>query len=226
MTVFVFITGASGSGKTHIAKKLFAQLHESEIDVAFLTMDDYYKPRPDWVKTLKDIEIYNSNTNFDIPDALDFKLFFEHLNQLNEGKTIAKPLYDIATSNRLEKTQSFSTHDVIIIEGIFALHQFEQLSLKESISVFVESDSYLSYQNNRMQRDLKERAHSQESFKKHELSYVRNGFFSYVLPSKTHAQTIIYNNPGNPNKTPLSPQLEKLSTLIEKKLAPTTHSLI
>ena len=91
-------------------------------------MDSYYLPSAvDIVKTEA------GKTNFDHPEAFDWELFRNHLNMLKQGLTIEIPNYDFKDSKRLPTTTLLNPNKVIIIEGIFTLHDpviRELLSLK------------------------------------------------------------------------------------------------
>lgn len=188
MTVFVFIAGASGSGKSFIAEKVRDSLIQSGVDAGFLSIDDYYKSREQRTVGTK------VDTNFDRPQAIDFELFHHHLEELNEGRTINKPGYSFELSDRLPDTTPFEPKEVIIIEGIFALHNFINLTLNHTVTAFVEADSYHSYRLQRTPRDIEKRGRTEKQVKTHELNYVRDGFFKYVLPSRHAAEHRIVNN--------------------------------
>ncbi|QBR84186.1 adenylyl-sulfate kinase [Legionella israelensis] len=228
MTLIVLIAGASGSGKSCIAKELAKKLQETGIKTNFLKMDDYYKQRPVSIKSKEEISEYQKNTNFDAPHAMDMDLLQEHIKQLAQNKSIKKPLYSFIESDRLGE-EEFSAQDVVIIEGIFALYDFGRLNLEENtLTVFVESVSYLSYQKQRTERDIKERCRTEEEVKKHELRFVREGFFKYVAPTRTYAEVIITNNYviNNPVSTKpsedknLQLQIDKLVETIGKRIQP------
>lgn len=198
MPLFVFIAGASGSGKSYLSKLLAKELSSRDIACNFLSMDDYFNPRPAHIKSQNELKKYQSECNFDCPDALDFDLFHRHLKKLDKGMALAdKPIYSFHESNRLDKTERFEAKDVVIIEGLFALHDLRRLKLKKKITVFVESDSYQAYQRQRTDRDIRERGFTEERVKSHERKSVRPGFFRYVAPTKSTADLVIVNNPSN-----------------------------
>lgn len=59
--------------------------------------------------------------NFDHPDAFDFDLLYEHLDNLLEGKEVNVPIYDFTTSKRNGFTP-VKPSNLIIFEGILALY--------------------------------------------------------------------------------------------------------
>ena len=113
--IFVFIGGASGSGKTSVSERLLVKLRERGITSQLLIMDDYIHEKPSAV----DIEDYRLHTNFDRPSIMHFDLLREHIIDLSKGKAITKPKYSFL-SCCYEGEDVIDGADVLIIEGIFA----------------------------------------------------------------------------------------------------------
>ncbi len=197
MPFFIFIAGASGSGKSTLAHNLQDALIEAGQSVAVLSMDDYYKPRPSHITSPEGIKEYQAKTNFDTPAQFELTLFYQHLSCLNQSKTIEKPIYSfVAGSTQLDKTETFEPRDFIIIDNIFALHDFNHAPINQenSLKIFVESDRYFNYLDRRLVRDPAERGFTREAVLLHEKRFVGPGFFNFIVPSKRHADVIITNN--------------------------------
>ena len=62
-----------------------------------------------------------ANYNFDHPEALDFDLAFEKLNELLSGKDCEIPTYDFALHKRTTITKTIHTAPIIVFEGIHAI---------------------------------------------------------------------------------------------------------
>lgn len=60
--------------------------------------------------------------NFDHPDSLDFDLCYEVIKQLLIRQETCVPIYDFKTHSRLQETQKVIPGDMILFEGILALH--------------------------------------------------------------------------------------------------------
>ncbi|WP_028388587.1 uridine kinase family protein [Legionella fairfieldensis] len=185
--LFIFIAGASGSGKTEFSERLVKKLAEDKYKAVMLSMDHYYKTKIARQKTA-------DPTNFDTPEALDIELFHEHLCQLEQNITISRPTYCFERQDRLDTTESVNPKelDVIIVEGIFALHNLDKLQLTK-ITVFIENDWFLSYRGRRSKRDEKERGVTPEETKK-KGRIVDAAFFKTVLPQKNNVDIILDNN--------------------------------
>lgn len=114
---------------------------------------------------------------------------------------------------------------MVVIEGILALHGIQTLDLSNKLTVFIESDSYLSYLKRRSERDVKERDTSVEETRKRELTGVRQAFFSHILPTRQSADITIANNDDKStlggDETPVSSNIDKgvqeISALVMSK---------
>ena len=147
-------------------------------------MDSYYLPSAvDIVKTEA------GKTNFDHPEAFDWELFRNHLNMLKQGLTIEIPNYDFKDSKRLPTTTLLNPNKVIIIEGIFTLHDpviRELLSLKCFLDVACDIRFI-----RRLQRDVKERGRSIDSIVGQYYDSVRPMYKKYLEPQKAYADLVV-----------------------------------
>ena len=113
----VLIAGPSSSGKTTFARRLSIQLLANGIRPFALGLDDYFVDRE---KTPKDEE---GNYDYEALEAIDLKLFNEHLLRLMEGQAVELPRYNFRTGRRERgPTVQLSRDHVIVIEGIHGLN--------------------------------------------------------------------------------------------------------
>ena len=196
MPYLVFIAGASGSGKTLFAGELEKKIraHHPNVRISILSMDHYYKPRPKEIVTEEQLAHYHTHNNFDTPLAIDFELFHRQLVKLSEGQEIERPVYSMLTSDREAHTVRTEPADIIIIEGIFAHYQLDELDIRHKLSIFVEADSYLAYQRRRYIRDAKERGMDSEVTRAPELTFVRPAFFEYIRPAAQKSADMFLSN--------------------------------
>ncbi|MBI4896249.1 MAG: uridine kinase [Candidatus Aenigmarchaeota archaeon] len=171
----VAIAGGSGAGKTFISRILQTHLPASIV----VSMDSYYRPLAEM-----------PDNNFDTPTALDLSLLSLHLRMLKEEKTIQQPVYDMTISDRVGFAE-FHPRSVIILEGMFALHEAIRDVL--DMRVFVETQPQVRLQR-RMKRDIVERKRTKESVLTQwkELTYPMHQF--HVQPQRSCADIIIHNN--------------------------------
>jgi len=157
----IAICGGTCSGKSTLADKL-ENILDKKYKVSTLHMDDYYK----WseMKTIAPI------TRIEYP---------EH----NHPGAV-----DIDTlCNDLVALISDKTHDVILLEGLFAFY-FEQLREKLDLKIFVDLKS-----DERIYRRIK-RAISQEALDEIAVRYldtVRYRHDEFVEPTRWHADIVI-----------------------------------
>lgn len=118
-TRFIFVAGPSGSGKTTFTKRLAIQLKLHGIEPVSLSLDSYYVDRE---KTPKHPD---GTYNFECLEALDLKLFNDHLKKMMNGESVEIPCYNFPLGRRdpgrtipikLEK------HRILITEGIHGLN--------------------------------------------------------------------------------------------------------
>lgn len=199
MPHFVFVAGAPGSGKTFYAEKLLEHIEREHghIGVTLLSMDHYFKSKPNTVKTDEELDEYRRTTNFDRPEMIDFILFYQHLVDLSRDKSIDRPVYSFETLSRTAETEKLEPADIIVVEGIFAHVGLERSGLRKEhySAICIETDSYLTYQARRYVRDPKERGNSIEVVRHKELHHIRTAFWSIIRPAaQTHACLFITNN--------------------------------
>ena len=183
-SVILGIAGGTGSGKTFIADNLISIYNSNSINV--INLDSYYKDlshmgHQDRVKQ-----------NFDHPDSIDIDLIISHLNQISDGNDIDIPIYDFSNHVRLESTKTISQSNVIIMEGIIALH-YMQLRKLYTLNIFIETSDDIRFQR-RLIRDTKERGRTIGSIKDQFESTVLPMHEKFIEPSKQFADMIIDGN--------------------------------
>jgi len=107
--VIVGIAGGSGSGKT-----TFAGLLQESIGIercSLMQQDSYYHDHS------HRFDQDGGSVNFDHPDAVDFALLSQHLEELRGGRSVNIPVYDFASHRRLATTQTLFARPIILGEG-------------------------------------------------------------------------------------------------------------
>ncbi|ATG97435.1 uridine kinase [Mesoplasma lactucae] len=184
----VIIAGCSGSGKSTVAKKIANQiLGDKSVD--YISMDNYYKD----LSHLNEEE--RKKVNFDHPDAIDTDLLVHDLNELKERHAVEIPQYDFVTSNRTKETKTIGPADVIILDGIFALH-LKEIREMGDIKLFIKTADDVRFIR-RLQRDVEKRGRSLESVVDQYLNVVRPMHQMFVEPSIDYADLIVPYYEGN-----------------------------
>ncbi|OON99715.1 MAG: phosphoglycerate transporter [Epulopiscium sp. Nele67-Bin004] len=114
----VLIAGPSSSGKTTFAKRLAIHLKVFGITPKLISMDDYFVDRE--FTPLDE----NGEYDFESIDAVNTKLFNEHISALVDGKKVEIPTFDFKQGKSELKGNfiQLEQDDVLIVEGIHALN--------------------------------------------------------------------------------------------------------
>lgn len=116
----ITIAGPSSSGKTSFAQRLRIQLRVNGIEPISLSLDDYYVNRVDTPLDEK------GEYDFEALEAIDIKLFNEHLVKLMAGEEVKTPIYNFLTGQREwsdNPPKKIRPDQPIIIEGIHGLNE-------------------------------------------------------------------------------------------------------
>lgn len=144
--IVIGLGGGSGSGKSWLASYLKRGLGSRATVVC---LDWYYRDHgdlpPERAKRL----------NFDHPDAIETSRLVRDLKRLLQGKPVEAPLYDYATHARLKQTFRVQPAPVVIVEGLFVLHDGPLRKLLD-LGVFIRVPDDLRLLR-RVRRDVRER---------------------------------------------------------------------
>jgi uridine kinase len=173
------IAGCSGSGKTTLARELANQL-----DATLFPLDLYYRDLSQFPLDAR------HKQNFDHPDSLESELFIEHVRALARGQAIERPVYDFKTHSRVPGDfETIPPRDVVIVEGILALH-FAELVRCYDFSVYVDAPHDVCLLR-RIHRDVRERGRTEESVREQFEATARPMADLYVVPSAARASVTV-----------------------------------
>ena len=195
------IAGGTASGKTTIAKRLFDEASKNG-SVSLIRLDDYY------FNMDKVVRSKTGMLNYDHPDSYDIDYIMEHLNELKEGRSINKPIYDFVTHSRMSEYEVVEPSNIIIVEGIMAFALDKLLPLYD-IKIFVDTADDIRFIR-RLKRDMSDRGRTLESVVDQYMDTVRPMHHAFVEPSKKYADIIVPE--GGKNDVAFS----MLMSLVEK----------
>jgi uridine kinase len=175
------IAGGSGSGKTTLARELVNAMHCSSCLI--LSQDYYYRDRSDL--TLAE----RQHINYDHPDAIEFDLLVDHLQNLRQGKTIFHPLYDFSQHNRRPEHVLAGPAELVVVDGILLFAVQDILPLFD-LKIFIETAMDIAFIR-RLQRDTQERGRTIPSVIEQYLATVRPMYLQFVQPSRAHADLVV-----------------------------------
>ena len=185
--ILIGIAGGTASGKSAIARSLLN--HFKPNTCAVIKVDSYYHD-------LKHLSMNErEKNNFDNPKSLDFDFLLDQLTQIENNKSIKVPIYDYKTHTRTENYNIISSEKLIILEGLFALHD-NQIKNKLNLKVFVDTKESIRLER-RIKRDLRKRKRTYESIINQFNKMVIPMHNKYVEPTKSYADIIITKGAKN-----------------------------
>lgn len=180
----VGITGGSASGKTYFLHQLLEAFSEEEI--CLISQDNYYRTQEFVPKDQNNIE------NYDLPAAIDFELYAQHIEDLKNGKTVQHKEYVFNNPNIVPKTLTFKPTPIIVVEGIFVFHSQEVAKLLD-LRVFIDAKEHVKIKR-RIIRDNNERGYDLADVLYRWENHVAPTYDKYIEPTKYEADIIINNN--------------------------------
>jgi len=175
------ITGGTGSGKSTVVKRIVEALPPHY--VAVVPLDSYYND------TSSMTEEERHAINFDHPDAFDWKLLIQQVNDLRNGIAIEQPTYSYLQCNRLPETVHVEPKPVIIIEGIMALLN-KRLREMMDLKIYVDCDSDERLIRNIL-RDIMDRGRTVSMVVDRYLKVLKPMHEQFIEPTKRYADLII-----------------------------------
>ena len=138
----VLIAGPSSSGKTTFAQRLGIQLRLNGLKPVTISVDNYFVERQD---TPRD---ENGEYNFECIEAIDLKLFNEHLVKLLNGEEIEVPEFDfsVGTKRYNGKKMKLAEDEILVIEGIHCLNDklTSQISKEQKYKIYISALTVLN----------------------------------------------------------------------------------
>ena len=180
-TLMIGIAGGTASGKTTVATRIAEAL--AGHPVSFIDQDAYYRD----LSHLSPAE--RREVNFDHPDAFDVDLLVSHLESLERGVGIRKPIYSFVEHTRTLRTVSVEPAPVVVLEGILVL-ALERIREHLDLRIYVDADDDVRIAR-RIQRDVTERGRDLTGVLEQYFDTVRPMHWSFVEPSKRYADVII-----------------------------------
>lgn len=171
------IVGASGSGKTTVAK----ELSEASGHASLMSQDNYYISLPDHVDA--------KDWNFDDPAVIDLEHLARDLAALKCGETVEGPRYIFSTHKRAPDTVTLKRAPLIIVEGLF-LFLPESLRAVFDLKIFIDLPLEVCLER-RVARDVVERGRTAETIRQRWAAQVEPMYRKYVEPTRAFADLLL-----------------------------------
>lgn len=199
--IIIGVCGGTSSGKTSVASKIKTRIQErfssntlntskertGDLNIVILSQDNSYR-----TLTPEEIEkAYNSEYNFDHPNAQNHLLFFDWLSKIQNGERISIPVYDFVTHSHsgAEPDLVVDNCDVLIVEGMLLFYYSEIRELLDfKIFVDVADDERLA---RRIERDTQHRGRETKSVLSEWRNFAQPGFKQFIFPTKEYADIIV-----------------------------------
>jgi uridine kinase len=162
---------------------LASRLAQKLGSAAVMTLDSYYRPMDDLPLEQR------QRSNFDLPDALEWELLFEHLSRLSAGEAIDEPVYDFTRHTRALSNRRIEPREYVIVEGLFTLY-WEEVRGALDTKVFVKTTPNLCF-DRRLARDVAERGRTPESVREQYEKTVRPSAQTYIWPTERFADVVV-----------------------------------
>ena len=133
------------SGKTTFAKRLGIQLQLNGIKPVTISVDNYFVERED---TPRDED---GKYDFEHINAIDLKLFNDHLTKLLNGEEIDVPTFDFKTGHKNYNGEKMRLNEgeVLVIEGIHCLNDALTASVpkEQKYKIYISALTVLNIDN-------------------------------------------------------------------------------
>ncbi|MDO3388794.1 uridine kinase [Gilvimarinus sp. SDUM040013] len=190
-TQLLAIAGVSGSGKTCLARYLAE--HSSALSqgsVCVIAQDNYYHD----YSARSDAD--RARINFDHPHSFDVHELLSDLTALKSNRTVAIPQYDYVNHKRKSERSQQKPVDLIILEGILALH-WSQLRALTDCSVYLNTPLSICLER-RLLRDTSERGRTRDSVMTQYRQHVLPMYEAYISEQAQWADILVADGGANP----------------------------
>ncbi|GAA5906181.1 hypothetical protein JCM6882_006069 [Rhodosporidiobolus microsporus] len=183
------IGGGSASGKTRVAQEVIKALGVPWVVV--VSQDNFYKALSPEESKLA----FASQYDFDHPNAFEWDDLVQCMKDMKECKAVQIPNYSFTKHSRLPTTTYLYGAGVIIVEGLFVLHDPALRDVLD-LRIFCQADSDLMLAR-RIKRDVVERGRDVEGIIEQYLQFVRPSLYNFIQPTSRWADIIV---PGENNE--------------------------
>jgi len=197
------VAGGSGSGKTHFIKLLSSHFKLEEI--CLVSMDHYYKPIDQQQKDK------NGIVNFDLPEAIERRMFEKDIIKLQKGQQVNKLEYTFNNPMANQAMLTFKPAPIIVVEGLFVQY-FQEINALLDLKIFIDAEDQIKL-TRRMKRDKEERGYEREDVLYRYHQHAAPVFEQLIAPLQSKADFIVHNN------SDFKAAVDVVATFLRKKIS-------
>ena len=175
------IGGGSCSGKSTLANQLHSLFPNQEVFV--FPLDHYY----DDTSHLTPEEA--AQTNLDEPTAIDIGMALRDIEEFHTGTITCLPRYDFVTRKRTFGPYTVPPPDVLVLEGLFALH-YPGLNEMSDFRIFMDASPEIML-SRRIARDTGARRTTEQEIRARYNTFIRESYENVISPTRTRAHVIV-----------------------------------
>ena len=219
----VAVSGPTSAGKTTFARRLALQLMAQGLYPVIIGLDDFFVNRDD---TPRD---KYGKFDFEAIEAVDIRLFQDHMKRLMDGEEVVMPRYNFKTGRReTELPLRIGDDHIMLVEGIHGLNPLLTASLPQSATyrVFISAFTQMNLdKHNRvpttdtrlLRRIVRDAAHRGYSAAQTigRWNSVRHGEKNYIFPYQ-NAADVFFNSALVYELSALKPLAEPLLLQVEE----------
>jgi len=192
------IGGGSCSGKSTLANQLHSLVPGQHVFV--LPLDHYYDDTAHFSPQEA------AETNLDVPDAIDIGMVLRDVEEFYTGTIQFLPQYDFVTRKRTFGPFPGPQPDILILEGLFALH-YASLNGMSDCRIFVDASPNVML-DRRIARDTSTRGTGEQEIIARYDAFIHDSYDTIISPTRQHANIIV------DGEAPIDTQLAAVSTFL------------
>jgi uridine kinase len=180
--VIIGIVGGSGAGKTWLSHQIAAAFPTEATEVS---LDDFYFDRSHVSPRQRRL------VNYDDPEAIEWELLREFLENFRQGRPAHVPRYDFSTHCRSGQRAECTPTRLLIVEGLWLLTRQEVRELFD-LSLFLECPAQVRLER-RLTRDVVERGRHAEDVREVFETVVAPMHTRHVAPQRRWATVVLHD---------------------------------
>lgn len=181
-SILVSIVGGSGAGKTWLSHQIQAAFPTETTEVS---LDDFYLDRSDVSPDQRRL------VNYDDPEAIEWGLLREFLENFRGGRPAFVPRYDFSSHCRNGQHVECTPTQLLIVEGLWLLTQTDVRELFD-LSIYLECPAQVRLER-RLSRDVVERGRRAEDVREVFETVVAPMHTRHVAPQRRWATVVLHD---------------------------------